>query len=491
MKILFIYPHIGQGRKKTPEVKRYFPWGPATVVRHLELDGHAVEILDIYGNDYLPPEVEQRLDASSFDAACISGFASYNYPYVLWLAEQVKQRRSVPVVVGGVLADMHYPLLLSKPVVDVCVLGEGELTAVDLFRYLDHLDRVSGIAYRRDDRVTVNAPRPPIANLDDLPLPDFKPWNMPEYLKANLWADDTTTEYRDYENLPPIRDLHPNFSLFFGRGCPFHCHFCSRSYQNVRYKSVDRIISEIAYFKEHYGVKAVHFYDELVVFRRDTMREFCSKVKALDIYWDCQGRVNTVDRELMAMMKDAHCYSIGFGFESGSDTMLRAMNKGVSKEQNLQVLKAARDVGMHLKIQLMCGYPGETRETLAETVDMMKTSGLPPRRMSWTTPLPGSQIHEDARSQGLIPDEEDYLVQLGRYTMNHPDHIILNISGLPDRVMSRLFLKAHWDMEVNYLLSQLAARPWSLKSWLRLLRLPKKRLSNILWIRRLYKFFKR
>ncbi|MBN1166554.1 MAG: radical SAM protein [Methanospirillaceae archaeon] len=454
MKILFIYPPLGEGRVKSPATRRYFPWGVATVMKYLENDGHIIELLDIYGDDLVREEVESFIKRIDHDCVCISGFASYNYAYIIWIAELIKTNKNIPIIIGGIVADLHYNLLLSKPTIDICILGEGELTSVDLFRNWENFKNVNGIAYKNPD-IIVNPSRELIKDLDSLPLPNFSLWNMDIYLRGNLWADDSTTRYSEYNKmLPEYSRLHPNFSLFFGRGCPYKCSFCSRSYQTVRFKSVNHVIEEIKFFQKEYGVKAIHFYDELVVFNRNKTIDFCEKIKDLNVYWDCQARVNTVDEELMHIMKASNCYSIGFGFESGSNSLLMAMNKGVTREQNLYILKIAGKIGFHLKIQLMAGYPGETKNTLQDTIDMMKQSSFPPRHMSWATPLPGSELYTKTQEIGLIPDEEEYLLKLAKYNMNEIGRIILNVSGLSDKDMERLFIWAHMSMEKNFLLNR-------------------------------------
>lgn len=470
MKVLVVNPHIRDGLHRTPGVKRYFPWGLATVMRRLEEDGHELELLDIYGEDLLPAEVERRLDAARCECACIGSFASMNFAHVLWLAEAIKRRFAVPVVVGGLLADLHHRLLLQRTTVDFCVIGEGEETAVELLRNLGRPESVPGLAFRRNGEVVVTPARQLIRDLDTLPMPNFGLWNMPIYLSRNLWAEDETTRYEEYGmNLPPLERLTPNISIFSGRGCPYRCRFCSRSYQSVRYKSPARIVEEIRTLKQSFGVRAVHFYDEILVFRKPYVLELCRTIKDLDVYWDCQARVNTVDADLLARMREANCYSVGLGIESGSDRILREMNKGITRAQIVKALEAARAAGMHLKLQFMCGYPGETAADLEETLTLIRESRYPPRRLSWTTPLPGSEIYEDARRAGLIPDEEAYLLAL-RLGMNKPGRILCNISGLPDEEMTRLYLEAHRRMERTYLLD-LARRPASYRRrffWARL-----------------------
>ena len=450
MKILFLYSHTHQGMKRYPNSRRYFPWGPATVLKYLEKDGHEIEVLDIYAEDLLRPEVEERLDHLDFECACIGTFASMNYNYVVWLSEQIKKRFSVPVIIGGILADYHYDILLTHNTIDICCLGEGENVVVDLFRNMIQLSKVKGIAYRKNGQITVNERYPLIKNLDDLPMPNFGLWDMKKYIDSNLWANDETTRYEEYEgDFPEMNALSPNMSIFCGRGCPYKCNFCATSYTSIRFKSIDRIMDEIVYFKKEYGIRAFHFWDELVVLSKKRTLKFCKVSKKQDVYWDCQARVNTIDEDILKAMKDANCYSIGLGIESGSNEMLKAMNKGITREQSLNVLRLAKDVGMHLKLQFMCGYPGETKETMAETVSLMKISGYPPRRLMWCTPFPGSPLYQECRKKNLIPDEKEYLVKLAK-GKNIPGRIILNVSGLSDKEMVYLHDWVHLKMNLNY-----------------------------------------
>jgi len=459
MKILFIQPPLSDGNTRMPLKQRLFPWGFATVARFLEDDGHEIMVLDVYAKDLIKAEVEDYLEQQSFECACITGFASMNYLYVLWLAEEIKKRYSVPVVVGGLLADHHFDLLLPKGTIDVCVIGEGELTALDLFRNIGNLSAVKGIAYRHEGAIKVNEPRDHIKDLDTLPMPNFDLWDMERYTKVKMYVHDPSTTYDAYERVAQLDrgDLRPNMTFLAGRGCPYKCKFCSRSGDYLRLKSVGRIIDEIKYLRERYQLRSVHFADELLLVNKKRTLEFCREVKKLGLFWDGQGRVNLVDKEIMLVMRDANCLSLGLGLESGSNKMLRAMNKGITREQSLKVLKEAKEVGLHLKIQLMGGYPGENKETLSETASLLKEAGLPPRRLTWCTPLPGSELYEEAKRQGLIEDEEAYIIKLRR-GYNDPNNVILNVSGNSDAEMIRLFDWVHMRMNVNYLTTMLMQR---------------------------------
>lgn len=459
MKILVVQPPLGTGTTRMPLNQRLFPWGLATMARCLEDDGHEIKVLDIYASDMVREEVEQFLDQESFDAAALTGFSSITYQYVTWLAEEVKKRCSAPVVVGGLLADHHHDLLLSKPFIDICALGEGELTAVDLFRHLDAPDQVRGVAFRRGGSITVTDKRPLIEDLDTLPLPNFDLWNMERYTKVKMYAHDPSTSFKLYkdDDGPDLEALRPNMTFLSGRGCPYKCTFCSRSFDNLRLKSVGRIMEEINYLQARYQLRAVHFADELLLANKKRTLEFCAQIGKLGLYWDGQARVNTIDRQCLQAMKDSRCLSVGLGIESGSDVMLKAMHKGITRQQSLRVLKDAREVGMHLKIQLMAGFPGETKATLAETASLLKEAGLPPRRFNWCTPMPGSELYRQAQTQGLIPDEEAYIIKLHK-GYNNPENVVLNVSGQSDQDMIRLLEWVRMKMDWDYLFTMLGER---------------------------------
>jgi anaerobic magnesium-protoporphyrin IX monomethyl ester cyclase len=457
--ILMIQPPFGDGNTRMPLKQRLFPWGFATVARCLEDDGHDIQVLDIYGSDLVKTEVEDYLDRNTFDAAAITGFASINYLYALWLAEEIKKRCAVPVVIGGLLANYHHDLMLSKGTIDYCVIGEGEITAVELFRHIGDMNRlpdVNGIAYRQNGKISVTLLRELIQDLDSLPLPNFDLWPMDHYTQARMYAQDRTTAFESYDSAEEVdpAELRPNMTFLTGRGCPYKCTFCSRSYDSLRLKSVDRVIEELQIVKERYGIRAAHFADETLLLNKSRILEFCERIKNVGIYWDGQGRVNTLNREIMVALKDANCLSVGLGVESGSDTILKAMKKGITRKQTLDILVAAKEVGLHLKIQLMGGYPGETKKTLRETASLMKEANLPPRRLTWCTPLPGSELYRMSLRQGLIGDEEAYIIKLQK-GYNHREHIALNVSGQSDKAMIRLLDWVHLKMDFDYFLSVL------------------------------------
>ncbi|MBI4317887.1 MAG: radical SAM protein [Chloroflexi bacterium] len=406
-KIVLIQPSFGfpQEDAKPARDQMVFPYGLAHVATALSNAGYEVEVFDIYAHQWTRREVLAKLQDLHCDVIGITAI-SPQYAYVKWLAAELKKRSDAKIVLGGLLSTYSYHVVLAHTAVDICVLGEGEITAVDLMENLDHPEMVQGLAFKADGQITTTQQRPAIEDLDSLPLPAYHLFPMDVYTQGKLYVDDPSTLVFLNRSLPKT------MTVVAGRGCPYRCTFCSRSFSRAKLRSVDRVVEEVKYLIDTYGVRRIAFGDELLILNKKRALELAEKMKPLRIKWDGQGRVNTVDYEALYAMKQAGCVGIGFGIESGSNRILKAMNKGITAEQSEAALKAALRVGLHVKVQLVLGFPGETRETVAETVQLFKKVGHPARRFALLVLLPGSSLYDDAIRDGLIKDEEHYLLQI-------------------------------------------------------------------------------
>ena len=261
---------------------------------------------------------------------------------------------------------------------------------------LKNLKLVKGIHYKQGNEILKNPPRQYINNLDNIDFPAWDLFPMHQYLKFGK-------VYGDF-------DLALN--IITGRGCPYNCKFCSKTFNGVRLRSIDNIIQEIKFLKLKYGIKGIFINDELFITSKKRVFEFCDKIKPLNIKWNCQGRVNIVNVDLLRRMKEAGCVAVGYGIESGSQTILNNMNKLITTEQSEKAIKDTLKLGMYPIIQMMYGYPGENKKTLRETMDFFKKIPYAGKiGLSVTTPLPGSELYETS-IKDLKISEEKYLLQL-------------------------------------------------------------------------------
>jgi len=441
-KILLIQPPLGRGMTKDL-FQPIFPYGLAYVATSLLNSVYEVEVFDIYANRWNRNEVLKKIKYLNCDVIGITAMST-QYSYVKWLSCELKKQTKARIILGGLLATYSSEIVLNNTTVDICVVGEGEKTIVDLLKKINCLENVHGIVYKEDGKIIKTPPRDYIKNLDSLDRPAYHLFPMDMYTKTKFYIHDPTTKI--FKRKLTFKTM----GVLTGRGCPYQCNFCSKSFEGLRLKSADSIIDEIKYLKQTYEIEGVHFIDELFVINKKRAYELIEKLGTIGIKWDGQARVNTVDYDLLCAMKKAGCVAIGFGVESGSNKILKNMNKRITVAQSQQALKDAQRAGLHIKVQLVLGYPGESKETIAETVDFFKRIKHPARRFSLILPLPGSALYNEAISKNLIQDEEDYLTQIFEGYGSSRYRVFINFTDLPTNEIYRLKRKAEKAMEKNY-----------------------------------------
>lgn len=404
-KVLLIHPrHERIAVKKRRDIS--FPWGLAYVAGALAQSGRMVEILDAQARQLSKAEVMEEIKKKSFDLVGLSAFSNqFNSARIF--SEFIKENFSAPVVVGGPGATHSAELFLKNSRADICVIGEGEETIVDLLDNLDNLEKVPGIAFKKGEEVVVNPARPYLSDLDNLPAPAYHLFNMPDYLSANLFPD--TYAGRKSERYKGLKTIN----FITSRGCPYSCKFCSRNFSGYRQMSVDKIMAELEYLKNQFGAEAIGFSDELFLSKAERVREFSRRVIGLGLYWTAQARVNLVDYQLLKIMKEGNCLGVGFGIESGSQRLLDNMNKMTTVAQIKKAMMACRDLDLGVKAQLIFGYPGENEESVRETIDLLKELDiLLTRPFSAITPIPGSPLWDEAVAAGKIKDPVQFLIDI-------------------------------------------------------------------------------
>jgi len=243
---------------------------------------------------------------------------------------------------------------------------------------------IKGLVWREGDEIVVNPARPFIRHLDDLPLPrhDLLP------LKA----------YR----APLVRN--PYAFIVTSRGCPGGCRFCIKhvSYGNsVRFRSPENILAEMELLYD-LGVRSVNLYADLFTVSREQVVGLCELMleRDLPMQWTCNSRVDFVDQEMLRLMGQAGCRWISWGIESGSEKVLRNVRKGIELEQVKQALRWSREAGIHNWGYFIIGLPGETEETIKETIRFSKQLPLDLILFHIAAPYPGSPFFFEVVEQG-------------------------------------------------------------------------------------------
>lgn len=446
MKILLIQPpHYYNGGTRLPE---FFPLGLGYIAQVLLGAGHEVEVLDIWAHQYSDGEVIQKVKGFDYDIAGISALST-QYKYVKWLTGLLKQHSKNKIVVGGALATYSPEIVLKYTDADICVVGEGEITARELVEHIDDLGKVQGIYFKDGGEIIQNLPRKYIEDLDSLEFPPWELFPLDSYFKYCHVAGHLELKTMD---------------VITSRGCPYNCRFCSKTFTGVRFRSIGNVVEEIKLLCERYGIRGIFFNDEELLLNKGRIYELCDKIQPLNINWDCQGRVNLVDFALLKRMKEAGCVVVGYGVESGSQKILDNMNKHATVAQAEQAIKDTLRAGMYPWVQMMYGYPGETRQTLRETADFFKRVPYLGRlhymqriRLTATVPLPGSELYQDALQQGLIEDEGKYLEGLAGGYLPDGTRQLVNFTDFSEEEFYRL----KWETEKQIYLNQIREQPWS------------------------------
>ena len=435
MKILLIQPpHYYGGKSRTAS---FFPRALGHIAKILLDSGHTVKVLDIYAHQYKDEEVIRKLKETDYDVAGISAMST-QYNYAKWLAFQLKSLdKNKKIIVGGALATFSPRVVLENTDIDMCVIGEGENTAVELFNNLENPDTVKGVSFKRDGQIITTPPREYIKDLDTIGFPAYDLFPMDIYFKNSLLLG--------FNGVVKLKTAN----IICGRGCPFNCNFCSRVFKGLRLRSVDNIIGEIKYLKEKYQIEGIFFNDDTIIVNKQRMHELCDKILPLNLKWNCQGRVNNVDMDLLLHMKTSGCMAVGYGIESGSQKILNNMNKRVTVKRAEEAIRDTVKAGLYPIIQLMFGYPGETKETIQETIDFFKRVDNPGDELTPVTPLPGTQLWDYTLENKLIKDEKTLLENLDGGYM--PDaSVLVNYTDFSAEEFNFLRKNAAETMKKNY-----------------------------------------
>jgi anaerobic magnesium-protoporphyrin IX monomethyl ester cyclase len=412
----------------------YPPFGSLAVIQSLRLAGYDPYFYDIDG--YRPDfdEVVAFFEHRKPDIVGISAVVSTAYEYTKKLALAI--RRVSPdtiLVVGGNLAASAEILHLLCGI-DICVIGEGEQTIVDLVRCLEKNDldlvesdlrEIKGISFLGKDNQMMFTGYPSAIPATDLLDPD---WSILEqYSNISNFITEPTSRgdfLQDPRTSEPHRKGKKMATVTTTKGCVARCTFCHRWDKGFRAIPPEKVIARMRYLMDRYNVGFFQFGDEDFGADRRKTEELVERIKELDVLYQVAGvRVRSVDLDLLCRMKASGCVAIYYGMETGSPTMLQVMEKNASLDANIQAAKLTHEAKLFTIYQFVLAMPGETNQTIDETIDFARrvTEFLPEPpayklSVNYIQALPGTPVYEYARNQGLIgktlEDEEQYLLTI-------------------------------------------------------------------------------
>ena len=363
------------------------PLNLASLAAYLIAQGVEVRIIDeIAGQD-----VESEIDKFSPDLVGITATTPLA-PDAYRVAKLCRSKK-ILTVMGGV----HATILPEEAIehVDIVVKGEGERAMLDIV----NKEIESGIvAYPSD-----------IESIDEIPIPARDLLQQEFYLYAKKRLGDVVGHL--YFAPPKARIAN----VLTSRGCPYACIFCHNSWRNtrVRFHSPQRIILEIKELIESYQVDALFFLDDNFCSNKSRLREICRMMgeNSIDIPWACNATSNDIDEETASLLKGAGCKQVMFGFESGSQRILEVLRKRTRVDKNSQAAEICKEAGLLVGASFMIGNPTETVEDVKMTQEFIRNCGgnIDMLGVNITTPYPGTQIWNDLKRDGLLPEQLDWV----------------------------------------------------------------------------------
>ncbi len=378
--------------------------GLAILAAVLEKNGYDVMVLDCPALHMTYKRIKQEIADFKPDIVGVTSVTA-TFTSAFKVAQTAKEAYPQALVVFGgphvTISDDQF--ILQHQEVDVVVKGEGEQTLLDLAHYragVTRLNEIKGITFRKNGQIIRTANRPCIENLDELPPPAY------HYFPLN--------KYRIFGKL--------GLPIITGRGCISQCSFCvvpQIGGNNYRAKSPANVADEMEWLRDHYHPDFITFNDEVFTYDKKRVTAICSEIRQRQIMlpWDCQTRANLVSKELLYKMRAANCQLVCFGVESGSQKILDAMKKGTTVEQNERAIKWAKEAGLSVTVSLIIGYPGETKETLKETIDFMKKTEPDDIFLFLATPYPNTELHDAVVDLGwkMSQDWNNYEMQTATF----------------------------------------------------------------------------
>lgn len=434
--IMFIAPFFSSALSFDELVSKTPPLGLAYLAAVLERDGFSnLKIIDMLAEKISFERIGEAI--AKFNPAILG--LTLTTRQVKPVAEIIKITKEISpdilCVIGGVQASALPEKTLVETGADVCVFGEGELTILELARALINkgsLDSIEGIVFKKGETTQKNPPRALIKDLDALPFPARHLLLLPKE-----YSRDSQTALSDNETV-----------MVTSRGCPFRCAFCDKSVfgRTHRVRSAKNVVDEVEFLVKEYGVKSIRFFDDLLTSIPERIKAICHELKErnLNIKWSCESRVNTINLELLTVMKEAGCVEMHFGIESGNQEILNLQQKDITLEQIVAAVKITNQVGIASRGYFIIGLPGDTRKTILETIKFGKSLNLKNAGIFFYVPFPGTferKYKLEDYGEVLIKDWEDYVV------FEKPVYIP---KGMTEAELMKLYRRAYLEMHLNF-----------------------------------------
>jgi radical SAM superfamily enzyme YgiQ (UPF0313 family) len=398
--------------------------GPAYVAATLKQAGHSVT-----GHLFKSAEAFREVIRNGYDIMATGGLCS-QFKEMKCMVD-IAHQEGLKTIVGGGIVSSEPELMTRELGTDYSVLGQGEITAVELVNAIANngdIALIKGLGYCRNGEFIETPCRPEIDKLDELPFPDYDAFGFSAYLDAMKPSD---------RDMLYLFDQPREYPLIASRSCPYKCSFCYHpSGYKYRRRSVDSIMAELQQIVPKYRINIISILDELFSADEKRLLEFCERFKAFqatvpwEIRWFCCLHVAGLKSRTLEVMRDAGCYMVSYGFESYSPVVLKSMQKHITPEEIHFAVHETLDRKLALQANFIFGDRAESRETAEQTLAFWRAH---PEAGIFLGPMivcPNSPDYQYCLAKGIIKDRVAHI----------RDHVFdtLNMTAMPDKDFFRL-----------------------------------------------------
>jgi radical SAM superfamily enzyme YgiQ (UPF0313 family) len=371
----------------------YFLLGLGYIAAFLRENGYAVAIVDPEAQGLDDSLLIKRIKTENPELIGISA-TTPDFANALKIAGLIRKNSNAFILLGGIHASSlpEYIYQRYPEKFDAVCIGEGEITTLEICRYLEgkikSLSDIKGICFRNGERIVRTQPRPFIQDVDNLPFP------ARELVDLSLYRPNSFN-FRKGKTA----------TIITSRGCPFRCTFCASKLTlggKFRARSADNVLKEIKHLAEEYEVNHILIQDDTFTFDVNRAKEICRKLidSKLGIEWFAFSQVSQIDEELISLMKEAGCYSVGFGIESADREVLKNMRKAVTVEQCEFAVRTAQKYNLKTQGYFIFGNKGDTKKTAGKTIKFACALSPTFAFFNKLIPYPGTEIFEEYFKDG-------------------------------------------------------------------------------------------
>lgn len=386
-----------------------FPYTVALLSAVVTKAGYQVEIIDANLENLTEEGLKKKLAESNPDIVAISALTIMYRRCIHRSFELAKQvNKNIITVIGGIYPTLSLDIVMKDPNIDYIICGEGEERLPSLLKAIESnkgFDQIDGLSYResREAGFITNPVRGNLQDLDKLPFPDYKIFDIDKY--TNYGQKFTQNfQFRAF----------PFAEAMTSRGCPYQCIFCSsnRLYgDKIRYRSIENVLAEIDMLVKNHGIKEIIFVDDSFLQSKERairiMRGLIDRQYGL--LWKSNNlSIFHMDNEVLEMMKKSGCYQLSVSIESGHPRTLQRIKKPVRLDKIKETIGRIKELDIELISNFVIGFPGETLDEIRQTFRYAEEIDIDYVLFSIATPLPGTKLYQMCQEYKCLPADFNF-----------------------------------------------------------------------------------